>query len=556
MFYREVPITSGGDEPPDVDVLLALDHMQFAQHEQVKIARWSRDVALIWIGVPSGESGPEFRDLFFLPDVEIDMSNALRRLDLRSHAITRDLDWPEEQHLRFNHQEHVITRRTSWPSEAEEVATISFVDGVRLGPGILAISTTPRRVFMGFPLGKLVATNTSTHGWVRSDLRGVSYPLYVTIDVLRAVLRNMILWCVPDKVLVRKAYWPVVDGSIPQGCFLLNHDLCNWAPEGGAWIRQICGEYGIVTTFFDPPFSNDNRDNPFRLTKETAGGHDVALHLADDSTAEEFAQARAELERVHGRPVLGWGRHGPTNRHNYPQVWRNAVAAGFKWARTFAIQTNLELSLSEATGTGDRLPHKIIDMEAGEEIQLWELPSFDSQDGERDVNFDYGGGLDWPTWLSYVTRRMDFTQKHSLGCGFLLHGGGAALPPAGHPDRPDRHVYVDNRRMARATIEMAKERGFVIWSHSELYEWWIYREAISGDISEHGLILHLLGTLYTGVLELFSAGNSPPLVRVNGGRLPIVTRMTPAKYATDARRWFLPLVPDVTGQKAIVTLTE
>jgi len=96
----------------------------------------------------------------------------------------------------------------------------------------------------------------------------------------------------------------------------------------------------------------------------------------------------------------------------------------------------------------------------------------------------------------------------------------------------------------------------VIWSHSELYDWWIYREAISGDISEHGLILHLLGTLYTGVLELFSAGNDPPLVTVNGGRLPIVTRMTPAKYATDARRWFLPLVPDVTGQKAIVTLTE
>ena len=568
MFYQEYALETLDVDGPEADVVLVVDHMGPESGDQTKIARWAERAPLVWVGVPRADLVPGLRAVLSLPALEIDTSCRLRRLDLNTHPITSGTDWPEERHLFLNHQEHIRTWDAALPPGVSEVATVRFVDGERLGAGILASEEAPRRVLFGFPLGKLVAANTSRHGWVRSDLRGITYPLYATVDVLRVLLRSAILWCAPDRALVRKYYWPAADRVVPQGSFLLNHDLCNWHSDGAAWIRRFCREQGITTTFFDPPFygagphvparSRGARTrgrgevSPFRLTRETADGHDVALHMPDNSTLEQLKRAKAELERVQGRPVLGWGRHGPTDQDSYPGIWRHAVAAGFRWSRTFAVQTNLSLSLSEATATGDRLPHMVFDLETAEVLQIWELPGIDSQDGERAVNYDYGGGLDWHSWLAFVARRMDFTQKHCLVCGYLLHGGSAALPPDGRRTHADYHAFVDYRRMARAAVEMARERGFAIMSHTDLYTWWSYRESVRGEATASGLELHLPGGGYSVVLEILGACDRPAVALIDGERVPLESQPIPARLAPGGDRTLLVLAASPAGGKLVI----
>ncbi len=521
MFYRDVSL----EEPTNdilstVNLLLVVDHKQFSRDEQQKLLDLASKLPLIWIGIPPEDTLPELLELLKLshPSITVEQTKTLRQLNIHEHTMTRWLSVPEERKVKLKYLEHLLTRQVRWDDETEEVASIHLLDGLKLSSAVLAVKTTPRRVIFTFPLGQAFAICTSTHRNPRNDMDMLDYPLYTAVDNLRTLLRNAILWTRPDGVLLRKYYWAAGPWTakikflpIPKGCFCMNHDLCGFSADGLEFIKETCKEHKVRTTFFDFP--------PFRLTKESTGGHDVALHLPDNTTTEEIIQRKNELEGIQGRKIFGWRRHGSTTEANFPQIWRNMMEAGVKWSTTFGTQTNSWLALSEATGTGNRLPFYLIDVEKGEEMNLLEFPTFDSQDAERLSNIHYGSRLSWKGLKNAVKKRLDFVQGHNLVSGYLLHGWTAGAKV----EEGRNYGALDCQRMMDVILRMSKEREFTILTHQELYEWWTYRNNIKCEYSNDGAILRLPGNEYTPVVALECPDERNLRVFLNGAPVAPIT---------------------------------
>jgi len=533
IFYRDVFL----DDPTSgvlssVNLLLVVDHKDFSHGEQWKLVDLASKLPLIWIGIPPEDTIPELLNILKLshPSITVEETKALRRINIHKHAMTKRLSTPEERKVKIKYLEHLLTRRIHLDGDTEEVASIHLLDRVKLGAAVLAAETTPRRVIFTFPLGQTFAICTSTHRNPRYDMDMLDYPLYTAIDNLRTLLRNAIIWARPNGVLLWRYYWAANDTSkkqrddeksatnIPKGCFCVNHDLCGFSDDGLEFIKRTCNKHEVRTTFFDFP--------PFRLTKESAGGHDVGLHVPDNTTTEEIIQHKHELERIQGREIFGWRRHGSTTESNFPQIWRNMVEAGIEWSTTFGIQTNSWLALSEATGTGNRLPFYLIDVEKGGEIDLLELPTFDSQDAERLSNIHYGSRFNWKGFVSAVTQRLDFVQKHNLVSGYLLHGwtAGAKI------EEGRNYGALDCQKMMDLILRMSKEREFTILTHQELYEWWTYRSKIGCEYTNDGAILRFPDEKYTPVIALESLGDRKLRLLANGMPLtPVIWEEYPQR---------------------------
>jgi len=532
IFYRDVFLEEPtSDILSTVNLLLVVEHKQISKQEQWKLLDLASNLPLIWIGIPPEDALPELLKMLklSLSSMSVEQTKALRQLDIHKHAMTQWQEMPEERKVKLKYLEHLLTRRVHWDDETEEIASIHLLDGFKLGAAVLAVKTTPRRVIFTFPLGQAFAICTSTHRNPRNDMDMIDYPLYTAVDNLRTLLRNAIIWARPDGVLLRKYYWAADDtllpqrdssateklkkpaAAIPKGCFCMSHDLCGFSTDGLEFIKKTCKEHKVSTTFFDFP--------PFRLTKESASGHDVALHLPDNTTTEDIIRHKHELERIQGRKIYGWRRHGSTTEVNFPKIWRNMVEAGVKWATTFAIQTNSWLALSEATATGNRLPFYLIDVEKGEEMDLLELPTFDSQDAERLSNIHYGSRLNWRGFKNAVTQRLDFVQKHNLVSGYLLHGWTAGAKV----EEGRNYGALDCQRMMDVILKMSKEREFTILTHQELYEWWAYRSKIECEYSNDGASLRLPGSEYTPVIALEFPGDRNVSMFVNGASVAPIT---------------------------------
>lgn len=522
IFYRDVLL-----EEPTSDIfattnlLLAVDHKQFSRDEQRKLLDLAAKLPLIWIGIPPEEAIPELLQILKLshPSITVEQTKALRQINIHKHSMTQQLSTPVERKVKVKYLEHLLTRRVHLDDDAEEVASIHLLDGVKLGSAIIAVKTTPRRVIFTFPLGQAFAICTSTHRNPRYDMDMLDYPLYAAVDKLRTLLRDAIIWARPEGVLLRKYYWAAEPQfTIPKGCFCMNHDLCGFSDDGLEFIKKTCKEHQVSTTLFDFP--------PFRLTKESTGGHDVGLHVPDNTTTKEIIQRKSELEGIQGRKIFGWRRHGSTTESNFPQIWRNMVAAGIKWSTTFAIQTNSWLALSEATGTGNRLPFYLIDVEKGEEIDLLELPTFDSQDAERLSNINYGSRFNWKAFVKAATQRLDFVQQHNLVSGYLLHGWTAGAKV----EEGRNYGALDCQKMMHLILRLSKERELTILTHQELYEWWTYRSKIGYEYTDDGAILRFPGEEYTPVVALESLGERKPRVLANGMPLtPVIWEEHPQR---------------------------
>jgi len=491
------------DCPADADVVIAVDHKAATAEEQRRLAALAGTKPMIWLGVP-----PEGKmmSLLGLRGMRLDPDPYFRVLRLRRHATTNALKLDVERNLKLKYIPYLTGKPRSGPTMFREIAGLYLNDGRRLGPGVLVSGRAPRMVVFPFALGKAVAFQASRHGDVRTDLDLFDYPLHTTVDSLRNLLRGALRWAAPAGVLARVYYWPARGNRIPRGCFCLNHDLCGFSPEGLKNIKDLCRKEKIRTTFFDIP--------PFRLKTGDADGHDVALHFPDTSSTAFIRKSKKELERIHGRGIRGWRRHGSTTPENWPRIWRNAAAAGIEWCTTLAVQTNHWIILSEATATTNRLPFQLIDCERGEKLGLLELPTFDSHDAERLADGRYGARLPWREFHRNVMQRMAFARRHNLLTGYLIHGWTAGV------NRDTDKVYgaTDAQRMMREVVRAAKRNGFMIAGHEELYDWWSWRSGIRRD----GDTFLLPSAAYAPVLEIFPPDGKRVRVSLNGEKTPLV----------------------------------
>jgi len=396
----------------------------------------------------------------------------------------------------------------------EEIASIRLWDGMRLGPGVLISKGAPRSVVVPVALGWAFAFNVSHHHHTRYDLDMMDSPLQVHSDLVRNLVRDALVWAAAPDFLLRPYYWPVTGEQIPAGAFCLNHDCCGFSPQGLRFIRQVCRREKIRTTFFDYPGSGKATAD-FRLTRANSKEHDVALHIEDRSSFQSIQRAKQALEELQGRPVRGWRRHGPTLPESYPRVWRHVERAGIKWTACWGVNGGPWMLLSEGTTTGNRLPFHVMDVNKAQEMDLLELPSFESQDAERLSSFFYGQRWSWEEFTGAVRTRFEHAARHNLMTGYLIHVWTAGVK------QEKRHQYGarDAQRMMEWVIRYAKRHRFCILGHEELYDWWSYRGSIRICAAGDSANVALPAGDHAVALEVLSHGGEVRSVRVDGRRV-------------------------------------
>lgn len=489
------------------DALVLVGHAGLTETEQRKVVQLMRSVPTVWIGTPPPG---EVSAALGLKQFRTEQTGTLLALSLSRHPLTRLLKWQEERSLKLKYIPYVIASPSDLDAKVKAVGTLGLSDGLRLGPAVLARSRPPKCVAFLFPLGEVFAFYTGSHYDMRHDLDLYEYPLQPVMDALRTTLREAVRFVAPEAVLLRAYYWRPEGRKIPTGCFLLNHDLCGFSREGLRFIKRVCQCEQVRTTFFDL--------HPFRLTGTDAPEHDVELHALDSTPASVLRKQRSELEAIQGKPVLGWRRHGSSQPESFPSFWRRAEAAGLRWTSSLSAQSTPWLSLSEGSATGNRLPYYVVDGEKGRELDVVEVPSFDTQDAERLSGFGYGCRLPWDTWESIVRRRLDYTARHNLLTGYLIHGWTAGV------EVEDTYKYGarDCQRMMELILHLAKERGLVVLGHDELYEWWQYRAGVRCEIGKDSALLSLPDASMPIAVELFPPPGEASGALINGRKAALL----------------------------------
>ncbi|MEW6355841.1 MAG: hypothetical protein AB1696_05935 [Planctomycetota bacterium] len=483
----------------DATTIIVADVLGLTEDEQRAVMDLADHLPLLYVGVPL--DGP-LKSGMGLERSRVIENPPLRVVQLPRHAIAAGLSLPEERNLKIKYAPHLADDGTS-SSRLREAASVCLHDGRRMGPAVLVSTERPRKVVIPFALGQAAACQVFKHGDLRFDLDLFDYPLHTTVDSLRTILRNAILWANPDAILLRPYYWPVWKSDIPHGCFCLNHDLCGYRKEGLVNIKAACRKARATTTFFDFP--------PFRLKAGEPEGHDVAIHVPDSTPLEKIVEARAELGKIHSREIRGWRRHGPTYPENWPGVWQRMEEAGIKWSTAFGVQTMSWTIRSEGTAQANRLPARVIDGQRGRRLNILEIPSFDSEDAERLSDIHYGPKLDWPTFHSYVTRRLDFAARHNLMAGYLIHGWTAGVAK----EADGLYGALDGQRMMREVLRMAKERQLLTPGHEWVYDWWTWRERVRIA----GGLINLPSDDFAPAIEFLSASKLPAEMQVGGRRV-------------------------------------
>lgn len=493
----------GDVRPAEGDVLIIADIDSFDAAERRRAVGLVRRHPTIWAGQLSTSARGLARALG-VRVVATDQTHYLRIIALGRHSTTRPFTEPCERHLRIKHTPHAIMK----PRDGgREIAALMLDDGWRLGAAAVARDGEVRAITFAVPLGSAFAIRTGLHIDARRDADVHDFPISATVDILRAWLRECIVWVAGRRPVARVYQWPAGEADAddaPTGALVLSHDLCGH-PNGLARIRSIIEAAGATTTFFDifPP----------RMKRGEPGRHAIALHLGDHSTADEFRASKETLEKRHGRTIRGWRRHGPTVAANYPAVWRNAEAAGILWGDTFPCQSHPSRSVCSPQPTSNRLPHRVIDTERGRRLRLLMLSVFDTDDADRLSNIHYGVKLPWPEFDRVVQARLDFAARHHLIAGYLLHGWTAAV----RKDEGRSIGALDCQRMLRRSIDLARARGMMIIDCERLYDWWMLRGRVKIEPTEGGWTVRVPRSEFAPLIEIISGGRRR-LIRVGQGR--------------------------------------
>lgn len=486
-------VPAGGLETADLrsgDVLVVAELECLTDGEEAAIADAARDAPLIFAGVPREGASAEFLGLLGITRSEYSRDGLLRHLLLRDHDLTMGLGRPHEARLKLKHVSH-LTKGTE--IAGYEMLTIGLADGMRLAPGLALRDESPRRAIFTFPVGHLFALSTGRHISRRLDHEWLDWPVMAYIDVLRVILRKLLRWSRPSVALMRPYYWPVSSGVRPAGVLSLTHDLCGYSEEGVRWICEVCAEKGVPTTFFDKP--------PARLDAGEVGEHCIALHVGDEAMQEEIDEGIREFEELHGRTILGWRRHGRTSEESYPGIWRRIEEGGIVWSNTWPAQSHPNRSTCSPCGTGNRLPHDVMDVERGERMGLLELPIFDTDDADRLGSIGYGMRLTWDEFAEVVAKRLDHAAKHGLVAGYLLHGWTAGVGE----ESGTRFGANEAREMLPHIIDEARSRGMTVMDGDEMYRWWTFRRGCEIHMSGEGPRLVTRGDEFEAELEVFPA---------------------------------------------------
>ncbi|MDK1031465.1 MAG: hypothetical protein QGD94_05620, partial [Planctomycetia bacterium] len=197
---------------PGANVILALDFLSFDKAEGRQLTEMSRVVPMVFIGVP--RPGGALAKLFGIGSATCDEEPKLRRLKFASHPITRNI---LQRELRIKYTPAVLMEGAKPRAPWREVGEISLWDNHRMGPALVVQSTSPRKVFFPFNVGKVFAFHCCSHPNLRQDLDIFAPSPHATVDVLRSVLRSAILWANPRCIMARPYYWPVRKGELPRG---------------------------------------------------------------------------------------------------------------------------------------------------------------------------------------------------------------------------------------------------------------------------------------------------------------------------------------------------
>jgi hypothetical protein len=129
--------------------------------------------------------------------------------------------------------------------------------------------------------------------------------------------------------------------------------------------------------------------------------------------------------------------------------------------------------------TGNRLPYQPVDLDAGETIQVLEIPCFDSGDDDRLSNFHYGPKMNRADFVDTVETRLDYAARHNLMASYLIHGWTAGVTT----EEGKTYGALDAQRMLPLSIKMAKDRHLISLGCEEIYDWWIHRLHTSLELS-------------------------------------------------------------------------
>ncbi|MDP6380558.1 MAG: hypothetical protein QF662_04350, partial [Phycisphaerae bacterium] len=481
------------------NVILAVDFLSFDEGQSKQLAEMSRATPLVFAGVP--KVGGTLAKLLGAGSATLDEEPKLRRLKFSAHPIMRDI---QQRELRMKYVPALFTGNAKPHAPWKQIGEISLWDNQRMGPGLVVHAGKPRKVFFPFNLGKVFAFHCCNHPNLRQDLDVFAPTPHATVDILRTLLRNAILWANPKCIMARPYYWPVRNGKLPQGVLLTSHDLCGFSPEGLAFIKKTCREAGTVTTFFDYP--------PFRLKRGDPGPHDVALHVPVATSLDVIRKRKRELEKLHGREFRGWRRHGASLQKCIPSIWHKMAKVGVQWCADMAVQSHPWMVESEGMATTNRLPYRLFDANRGTLIGLLEIPAFDSGDCERLTNIHYGRRVDWKTFVANVEGKLDFVRRHNLCTDYLIHGWTAGV------QKEAAHTYgaKDCQRMLKLIIKMAKQRGFAVMGHEEIYDWWTLREQVEVTAGDDGIEVSMPQTEEQVAIEFLSFGPLPERISVGG----------------------------------------
>ena len=451
------------------DVLVAAELGCLTPEEEGAVVEAARALPLIWVGVPREQATPELMALLGIRQMTAALPYPLvTELVLGEHAVTAPFDQPWERHLKAKHAPYIGEGSVV---EGERAIDMRLLDGAPFAQALMLRDESPRRAVWCLALGSLFAVATCRHIEMRRDAEWLDWPIMAYLDVLRGVLRECLRWCAPDASLVRKYYWPIVEGARPTGACVTSHDLCGYSEEGVRFICETCERLNSPTVFFDMP--------PIRLDAGEVGEQDIALHIGGGASFDEVLAGKQALEERHGRPIIGWRRHGRTEIEHYPTIWRHVERAGILWADSFPCHSHPNLATCSPCGTGNRLPFDIMDLETGRRMGLLNLQIFDSQDPDRLSAVGYGMRLDWEGFRKVVEGRLDHAAKHHLIAGYLLHGW-----TAGATEEVGRfHGALDCQRMLPHIIEQARARGMLMMGGDELYRWWTFRRATEIDLT-------------------------------------------------------------------------
>jgi len=437
--------------------------------------------------VPLREN-PQLADIQGLFKVNFDYSftKHLVRIFDNNHLITHLLETSEERSFPIKYLPVMETRNIdSHAIILGELLHPAEVAGTGRGSIIIYQDSYARTVTFTFPAARWFRYKINNPLDPERDSDLITYPIDCSSDSIRLLFACSIQWASRSQILIKKYYWPRINGIIPKAVIATSSDLCGGTDYGVKAVKKICSRYNAKHTFMDGP-------RKFYMNRDNVGVDDVALHVSDYIDLETIKSMKRELEKLIGCPVKGWGRHGSTKLLNYPGVWQKAVDTGFEWTRFMYIQTAEETKdapTRELESPGNRLPYYGFNPLYGRFEDIIEIPMFDTTDDIDHLLIEYSHRNSWDKWMEIVKRRLKIHVNNHVICSYQIHGwvagAGAGEPfeETGWRAIPGWRKRAENcLKMLEYFLDFASKNKLPTMTGTEINDWWRKRHKVKIDI--------------------------------------------------------------------------